>query len=400
MIGRRRFLAGGASATSAIIATTRTRAAAPAMLKIGNTMPYSGPNSAYAPIGKTESAFFAEMNALGGIAGRKIDFISLDDGYSPPKTLEDVRRMVEQDKIDFLFNVLGTPTNSAIERYCNQQKLPQLFLATGADKWGDYKKFPWTIGLQPSYRTESQIYAKYILKNKPNAKVGFLYQNDDVGKDYLNGVRDVFGKDWDKYVIKTESLEVTDPTIDSQMTALQASGADTFICATGPKAAAQAIRGAYSENWHPLFFMANISISVGAVMRPAGVEAGKGIITSGYLKDASDPAWKDDPGMNEWRAFMTKQMPGADLSDNNHVYGWMASRVMQHVLQRCKGDFSRANIMKQATSISELEVPVLLPGIKVNTSPTNYHPIRAMQLQKWDGAKWVRFGTVIEGVES
>jgi branched-chain amino acid transport system substrate-binding protein len=400
MIGRRNFLAGGVAATTAIATASRVRAAEDKVVKIGNTMPYSGSNSAYAPIGKTESAYFAGLNAQGGVDGHKIDFISLDDGYSPPKTVEAVRRLVEQDKVDFLFNVLGTPTNSAIERYCNQHKVPQLFLATGADKWGNYKQFPWTIGLQPSYRTESQIYAKYILKNKPDAKVGFLYQNDDVGKDYLNGVRDVFGKDWDKYVVKSASFEVTDPTIDSQITTLQSSGADTLVCAAGPKAAAQAIRRAYAVNWHPLFFMANISISVGAVMRPAGVEAGKGIITSGYLKDASDPAWKDDPGMDQWRAFMAKQMPGADLSDNNHVYGYLTSYVMHQVLKACRGDFSRGNVMKQATSISGLEVPVLLPGIKVNTSPTNYHPIRAMQLQKWDGAKWVRFGEIIEGVET
>jgi branched-chain amino acid transport system substrate-binding protein len=398
MIGRRGVIAGGLVATAGL-ATRAVRAEA-AEVKIGNTMPYSGPNSAYAPIGKTETAYFAALNEQGGVAGHRINFISLDDGYSPPKTVELVRRMVEQDKVDFLFNTLGTPTNSAIERYCNQRKVPQLFVATGADKWGDYKQFPWTIGLQPSYRTEAQIYAKYILKNKPNAKIAMLYQNDDFGKDYLTGVRDALGKNWDKYVLKTVSFEVTDPTIDSQVASLQSSGADTFICAAGPKAAAQTIRRVYEVGWHPLFFMTNVSISVGAVMKPAGEEAGKGIITSGFLKDATDPAWKDDPGMNEWRAFMAKQMPGADLTDSNYVYGYMASRVMHHVLGKCGGNFARDNVMKQATSIDNLEVPVLLPGIKVITSPTNYHPIRAMQLQRWDGTKWVRFGEVIEGVES
>ncbi len=402
MIGRRGFLAGGAAASTAVAAAVRARGAQAGLpeLKIGNTMPYSGPNSAYAPIGKTESAYFAWLNGQGGVGGHQIDFISLDDGFSPPKTVELVRRLVEQDKVDLLFNTLGTATNSAIERYCNQRKVPQLFVATGADKWGNYQTFPWTIGLQPSYRTEAQIYAEYILKNKPNAKVAILYQNDDFGKDYLAGMRDILGKDWDKFVIRTVSFEVTDPTIDSQVASLQSSGADTFVCAAGPKAAAQTIRRVHEVGWHSLFLMTNVSISVGAVMKPAGAEAGKGIITSGFLKDATDPAWTNDPGMNEWRKFMAKQMPGADLTDSNYVYGWMASRIMHHVLDRCGGNFARDNVMKQVTSIDNLEVPVLLPGIKVNTSPTNYHPIRAMQLQKWDGAKWVRFGKVIEGIES
>ncbi len=402
MIGRRGFLGAAVATTTGLAATGRTGVARAEMpeLRIGNTMPYSGPNSAYAPIGKTESAYCAWLNQQGGVGGHRINFMSVDDGYSPPRTLEVVRRLVEQENVTFLFNTLGTPTNSAIERYCNQHKVPQLFVATGADKWGDYKQFPWTMGLQPSYRTEAQIYAKYIIKQKPNAKVAFLYQNDDFGKDYLNGVRDIFGKDWDKYVIRSVSFEVTDPTINSQVASLQASGADTFVCAAGPKAAAQTIRRAYEVNWHPLFFMTNVSISVGAVMKPAGAEAGKGIITSGFLKDSTDPAWNDDPGMNEWRAFMARQMPGSDLTDSNYVYGFMASRVLHHVLQACNGDFTRENVLKQATSIASLEVPVLLPGIKVSTSPTNYHPIRAMQLQKWDGAKWVRFGEVIEGVES
>ncbi|MEO9189569.1 MAG: ABC transporter substrate-binding protein [Acetobacteraceae bacterium] len=400
MIGRRGFIAGGVAATTAIATTSRVRAADAAELKIGSIMPYSGPASSYGTIGKTETAYMAWLNTQGGIDGHKINFISLDDGYSPPRTLEDARRLIEQENVDFLFSTLGTPTNSAIERYCNQHKVPQIFVATGADKWGDYKEFPWTIGLQPSYRTEAQIYAKYILAQKPDAKVGILYQNDDFGKDYLNGVRDVFGKDWDKYVIKSVSYEVMDPTVDSQVASLQSSGADTLVCATAPKQAAQAIRKVHDLNWHPLFFMTNVSISAGSVMQPAGAEAGKGVITSGFMKDSTDPTWKDDAGMNEWRAFMAKQMPGADLTDNNHVYGYMFSFVLHHVLQACKGNFARDNVMKQVTSIDSLEVPVLLPGIKVATSPTNYHPIRAMQLQKWDGARWVRFGEIIEGVAS
>ena len=403
MIGRRAALMGGVAATVALRRTAWAQATpgvTATEVKIGNTMPYSGPASSYAAIGKTETAFFRMINDQGGIAGHRINFISLDDGYLPPRTVEDVRRLVEEEKVDFLFNTLGTPTNSAIERYVNHAKVPHLFVATGADKWGNYKQFPWTIGLQPSYRTEAQIYAKYALQQRPDAKIAFLYQNDDFGKDYLAGVRDVLGADWDKHVAKVVSYEVTDPTIDSQITTLQGTGADVLICATAPKQAAQAIRAVHDLNWRPMFFMTNVSISAGSVMQPAGVENGVGIITSGWLKDNTDPAWANDTGMNEWRSFMAKQMPGADLADNNYVYGYTACKVMQHVLIACNGDFSRENVMKQATSIPELEVPTLLPGIKVATSPTNYHPIRAMQLQKWDGKTWVRFGEIIEGAKA
>ncbi len=396
MIGRRAAIASGIAAAAL---GTRARAAEMPELKIGNTMPYSGPASSYAPIGKTKSAFFNMVNQQGGVGGHRINFISLDDGYSPPRTVEDVRRLTEEDKVAFLFNTLGTPCNSAIERYCNSRKVPQLFVASGADKWGDYRRFPWTIGLQPSYRTEAQIYAKYILKAKPDAKIGFLYQNDDFGKDYIDGVRDILGKNWDKYVVKVASYEATDPTVDSQIVSLQSSGANVFICAAAPKSAAQAIRKAHDLNWRPLFFMTNVSISAGSVMRPAGAENGVGVISSGWLKDPTQPDFRNDAGMNEWRDFMAKHMPGADLTDNNYVYGYTASRVMLHVLQKCNGDFARPNVMKQATSIQSLEVPTLLPGINVSTSPTNYHPIRAMQLEKWDGKTWVRFGEVIEGAE-
>jgi branched-chain amino acid transport system substrate-binding protein len=403
MIGRRAALMGGVAATVALRRTAWAQATpgvTATEVKIGNTMPYSGPASSYAAIGKTETAFFRMINDQGGIAGHRINFISLDDGYLPPRTVEDVRRLVEEEKVDFLFNTLGTPTNSAIERYVNHAKVPHLFVATGADKWGNYKEFPWTIGLQPSYRTEAQIYAKYALHQKPDAKIAFLYQNDDFGKDYLAGVRDVLGADWDKHVAKVVSYEVTDPTVDSQITTLQGTEADVLICATAPKQAAQAIRAVHELNWRPMFFMTNVSISAGSVMQPAGVENGVGIITSGWLKDNTDPAWANDGGMNEWRSFMAKQMPTADLTDNNYVYGYTACKVMQHVLVACNGNFSRESVMKQATSIPELEVPTLLPGIKVATSPTNYHPIRAMQLQKWDGKTWVRFGDVIEGAKA
>ena len=403
MIGRRAALAGGIAGVAALQRPAwgqATPGVTATEVKIGNTMPYSGPASSYAAIGKTETAFFRMINDQGGIAGHKINFISLDDGYLPPRTVEDVRRLVEEEKVDFLFNTLGTPTNSAIERYLNHAKVPHLFVATGADKWGNYKEFPWTIGLQPSYRTEAQIYAKYTLQQKPDAKIAFLYQNDDFGKDYLAGVRDVLAADWDKYVTKVVSYEVTDPTVDSQITTLQGTGADVLICATAPKQAAQAIRKVHDLNWRPMFFMTNVSISAGSVMQPAGAQNGVGIITSGWLKDNTDPAWANDAGMNEWRSFMAKEMPGADLTDNNYVYGYTASKVMQHVLTACNGDFSRESVMKQATSIPEMEVPTLLPGIKVATSPTNYHPLRAMQLQKWDGKTWVRFGEIIEGAKA
>lgn len=403
MISRRAALAGGLAGVVAALGG-RARAATPGVtateLKIGNTMPYSGPASSYGAIGKAETAFFNMVNAQGGIAGRKINFISLDDGYLPPRTVEDVRRLIEEDQVDFLFDTLGTPTNSAIERYVNHKKVPHLFLATGADKWGNYKQYPWTIGLQPSYRTEAQIYAKYMLQQKPNAKVVILYQNDDFGKDYILGVRDVLGKTWNKHVVKIASYEATDPTIDSQLTTLKGTGADVLICATAPKQAAQAIRGVHNLNWHPMFFMTNVSISAGSVMRPAGAENGVGIITSGWLKDNTDPAWANDAGMNEWRAFMAKQMPNADLTDNNYVFGYTACKVLMHALTKCDGDFSRKNVMKQATNIKSLEVPTLLPGITVSTSPTNYHPIRAMQLQKWDGKTWIRFGDIIEGART
>jgi branched-chain amino acid transport system substrate-binding protein len=369
-------------------------------IKIGNTNAYSGPASAYGVIAKTETAFFKMVNDQGGVDGHKINFISYDDGYSPPKTVEQVRRLVEQDQVDFLFNTLGTPTNSAIRKYLNMKKVPQLFVATGADKWGDYKDFPWTMGYQPSYRTEAQIYTKYMLAQNPKAKLGILYQNDDFGKDYPAGVKDVLGTKHAANLVKEVSYETTDATIDSQITSLQASGADTLLVAAIPKFAAQAIKKVHDLGWHPMFFMTNVSNSVGSVMTPAGPENGIGIITTDYRKDPTDPAFKDDAGMNQWRAFMAKYMPDADLTDSGYSYGYGVSTLMLQVLKQCKGDFSRANVMKQAANLHDVTIAVLLPGIKVNTSPTNYHPVRAMQLEKWDGKTWARFGDVIEGTKS
>jgi branched-chain amino acid transport system substrate-binding protein len=363
-------------------------------IKIGNTDAYSGPASAYGVIAKLETAFFKMVNDQGGVAGRKINFISLDDGYSPPKTMEQVRRLIEEDQVALLFNTLGTPTNSAIQRYVNQKGVPHLFISTGADKWGDYQHFPWTMGFQPSFRTEAQIYAKYILKEKPNAKIAILYQNDDLGKDYLAGMKDVLGDKFDKMVV-TASYETTDPTIDSQITSLQADDANVLLVAATPKFAAQAIRKVHDLGWKPLFFMSFASASVGAVINPAGPENAIGMITAGFLKDPSDPTWKNDAGMNEWRDFMAKYMPGADTADGAYVFAYAVSKAMLQVLKQCEGNFTRENIMKQAANLHDLELPTLLPSIKVNTSPTNYHPIRQMQLAKFDGIHWVPFGDVI-----
>jgi branched-chain amino acid transport system substrate-binding protein len=399
MLTRRATLAAGAALLAAP-AIRRADAAGSGPLKIGNTMPYSGPASAYSSVGKADVGFFKWVNDQGGVGGRQVDFISLDDSYSPPKTVEQVRRLVEQDKVDFLFHTLGTPCNTAIERYCNQNKVPQLFVATGADKWGEYKKFPWTIGWQPSYRTEAQIYTKYMLKENPKAKLAILYQNDDFGKDYPTGVRDILGKNWDKTVAKANTYEVTDATIDSQIASLKSSGADALLVAATPKFAAQAIRKVHELSWKPMFFLTNVSISVGAVVRPAGPENGVGIISTLYLKDPADPSWDNDPGMQGFKKFMAKYVPGGDVTDGGYVAGYGASYTMWKVLEACNGDFSRANVMKHVTSIHDLEDPALLPGIKINTSPSNYHPILALQPAKWDGKTWVRFGEVIEGVRA
>jgi len=378
---------------------TATRAADPGVskteIKIGNTMPYSGPVSSYSPIGKLDAAFFKMVNDEGGVAGHKINFISYDDGYSPPKTVEQVRRLVEEDHVDFLFNTLGTPTNSAIVRYVNQKKVPHLFVATGAAKWGDYKLYPWTTGLQPDYRTEAQIYMKYMLKEKPNAKLAILYQNDDFGKDYLGGVKTVLG-DARYAKVTMASYEPTDATIDSQITSLQASGADTLLVVAAPKFAAQAIRKVHDLNWHPMFFMTNVSISVATVMKPAGEQNGIGIISTGYLKDPTDHQWDNDPGMKEWRGFMAKNMPGADMTDANYVYAYAASKLMLQVLKQCNGDFSRANVMKQAENVHDVVLPTVLPGILANTSTTDHRPLKGMRLEKWDGKTWVLFGDIIE----
>ena len=365
-------------------------------IKIGNTNAYSGPASAYSVIAKLETAFFKMVNDQGGVAGRKINFISLDDGYSPPKTVEQVRRLIEEDQVAFLFNTLGAAPNSAIARYVNEKKVPDLFISAGTDKWSDYQHFPWMMSLQPSFRTEAQIYAKHVLKEKRDAKIAILYQNDDLGKDYLAGMKDVLGDKFDKTVV-TASYETTDPTIDSQITSLQATGANVMLVAATQKFAAQAIRKVRELDWKPLFFLSNVSASVGAVIKPAGRENAIGIVTARYLKDPNDPIWKNDAGMNEWRDFMARYMSGADIADSAYVFAYNVSKAMLQVLKQCEGNFTRENIMRQAANLHDLELPTLLPGIKVNTSPTNYRPIRQMQLAKFDGTSWVGFGDVITG---
>jgi branched-chain amino acid transport system substrate-binding protein len=366
-------------------------------IKIGNTMPYSGPGSAYGAIGKADAAYFQMINEQGGVNGRKIDFITLDDGYSPPKTVEQTRRLVEQDEVAFIFNGLGTPTSSAVQKYLNQKKVPQLFVATGASKWGDPAHFHWTMGWQPDYQTEARIYAKYILQTKPDAKISIIWQNDDFGKDYLIGMKAGLGDKYDKMVVKDVSYEVTDPTIDSQVVSLQASGADTLIIAATPKFAAQTIRKVFDIGWHPLQLLTNVSNSVGAVMTPAGPEKGIGIVSTAYDKDPKDPAWANDPGMAEWRQFMAKYLPDADVTDANYVYGFGVARTMVQVLKQCGDDLSRDNIMKQAADLKDFVLPTMLPGIKINTGSTDYYPIQTLQLQRWDGKNWVLFGDVLSG---
>jgi branched-chain amino acid transport system substrate-binding protein len=365
-------------------------------IKIGHTNPYSGPASAYGTIGKVIAAYFKKVNDEGGINGRKLNFVSLDDSYSPPKTVEMVRRLVEQDQVAFVFQTLGTPTNSAIHKYMNQQKVPHLFVATGATKWGDPQHFPWTMGWQPTYQAEGHIYAQYIMKNVPNAKVGILYQNDDYGKDYVKGIKDGFGEAAKKIIVSEQTYEVTDPTVDSQIVNLKNSGANVFYNVTIPKFATQAIKKAHDIGWKPLHVLNSVSSSIGVVLKPAGVDAAKDIITSRYLKDPTDPAIKNDTGYKEWVAFMQKYYPEGALNDDFNVFGYTVAQGLVHVLKQCGNDLSRTNIMKQAANIKDLSLPMLLSGIKVNTSPTDYYPIEQEQLAKFDGERWVNFGEIYD----
>jgi branched-chain amino acid transport system substrate-binding protein len=366
-------------------------------IKIGNTMPYSGPASSYGVIGKSEAAYFAMINEQGGINGRKINFISRDDGYSPPKTVEQVRKMVEEDGVLLLFNTLGTPTNTAIQGYLNDNKIPQLFVASGADKWNDPKNHPWTMGWQPSYRMEARIYARYILKTQPDAKIAVLYQNDDLGKDYLIGLREGLSDKADKLIVASQSYETTDPTVDQQVVSLQGSGANVLLTAAIPKFAVQAIRKVYDIGWKPTHFLTNISTSVAAVMQPAGLEKSVGIISANYLKGPDDPQWQDTPEYKEWLAWMQKYNSSANVRDGFTVYGYSVAQTMVAVLKASGDDLTREKVMQQAASIHDLKLPMLLPGITVSTSASDFAPIKQMQLSKFDGTTWRLFGDVISG---
>lgn len=380
---------GGDSGTPGVSATE---------VKIGQTMPYSGPASAYSVIGKTESAYFKWLNDKGGVNGRKINLVSLDDGYSPPKAVEQIHKLVENDGVAFMFNTLGTPSNTAIQKYLNEKKIPQLFVATGADKWGDPEHFPWTMGWQPSYRTEAQIYAKYLIKEKPSAKLCVLFQNDDFGKDYVKGLQEGFGDQFDKVVTKSVSYEVTDPTIDSQIVTLQGAGCDALLVAATPKFAAQSIRKVADLGWKPLFIMSNVAVSLTSVLKPAGLDKSTGIITGAYAKDPSDPAMANDPGMKEYLAWAKQNLPSdVDATDANAVYGYAAAMSMVQVLTACGSDLTRANVMKQAASLSHVKVPVLIEGIELNTSATDFRPIQQMQLRRFNGTNFEPFGEVMAG---
>jgi len=364
-------------------------------IKIGQTVPFSGPASAYAGIGKTQAAYLRMINDQGGINGRKLNLIQYDDAYSPPKAVEQVRKLVESDEVLFTFQLIGTPSNAAVQKYLNTKKVPQLLASTGASRFSDPKNAPWTIGFNPNYQTEGRIYGKYILTNYPNAKIGILYQNDDLGRDYITGLKAGLGDKAASMIVGEVSYELTDPTIDSQIVKLKSVGADLLYDASTPKFAAQAIKKMHEIGWKPMHLMTDVSISIGAVMKPAGFEAGEGVLSAGYLKDASDPQWKDDAGMKKFMAFVDKYMPGANISDANMVYGYAAAQTMVHVLENCGDDLTRANIMKQAASIKGFAPDTLIPGVHVKTSAADFAPIEQLKMMKFTSGKWDLFGDVL-----
>jgi len=390
------FTALAATGGSALAQKKYDTGATDTEIKVGNIMPYSGPASAYGVIGKTEEAYFKKINAEGGINGRKINFVSYDDGYSPPKAVEQARKLVESDEVLVVFNPLGTPSNTAIQKYLNAKKVPQLFVATGATKWNDPKDFPWTMGWQPSYQSEARIYAKFLLKEKPDAKIAIMYQNDDFGKDYLKGLKDGLGAKA-SMLIAEESYETAEPTIDNHIVKLKATGADVFINIATPKFAAQAIKKIAEVDWKVMHIVTNVSASVGGVIKPAGFENAQGILSAAYAKDGADPQWDNDPGMKKFFAFLEKYYPEANKLDGSVVYGYGVAQTMVKVLEMCGDDLTRANVMKQAASLKDFAPDTLLPGVKINTSATDFAPIEQLQMMRFKGEKWDLFGDIISG---
>jgi branched-chain amino acid transport system substrate-binding protein len=364
-------------------------------IKIGNFVPYSGPASSYAVLGKTIAAYFNKINDDGGINGRRINFISYDDAYSPPKAVEQARKLVESDEVLFLFYTLGTPSNSAIQKYANAKKVPQLFVASGATKWNDPKHFPWTMGWAPSYQGEGHIFAQYLLEHHPNGKIGILYQNDDYGKDYVKGLTDALrGR---MPIIAAYPYETSDPTVDSQIVALKASGADVFYDVTTPKFASQAIKKVSEIGWKPVHLLNSISRSIGGVIKPVGFDNAQGILTAGYSKDATDPAWADDPEFKRWSDFMDKYYPDGDRSNSSTVVGYAVTETVVQVLKQCGDELTRENIMKQAANLKDLRVGMLLPGITINTGPNDFAPLKQMQMMRFSGERWQLFGPILTG---
>ena len=365
-------------------------------IKVGQTMPFSGPASAYSSIGKTQAAYLKMINDQGGINGRKINLIQYDDAYSPPKAVEQIRKLVESDEVLLTFQIIGTPVNAAVQKYLNAKKVPQLFAATGASRFTDPKNFPWTMGFNPNYFVEGRIYGQYILKEHPNAKIGVLYQNDDLGKDYLNGIKAGLGDKAAKMIVTEASYEVSDPTVDSQVLKIKDAGADLFFSATTPKQAAQAIKKIAEMGWHPVQIVDINATSVGAVLKPAGLEAAKGLISVNYGKEPLDPTWKDDAGLKKYFDFMAKYYPDGDKDSNFNTYGYSTAQLLVHVLKQCGDDLTRENVMKQAASVKDFATDTALPGIKVNTSPTDYRVNKQLQMMKFNGERWELFGPILE----
>ena len=364
-------------------------------IKIGNTMPYSGPNSAFAVIGRTQAAYFKMINDLGGVNGRKIDYISYDDGYSPPKTVEQVRKLIEGDEVLLLFSILGTPPNLAVIKYINNRKVPHLLIASGGTVFGDYKQFPWSMGFQVDTQGETRNYGRYLAQNYPNAKIGVLYSSDGLGRDNIEGFKQGLGDKVGNILVE-QIYDATAPTIDSQLVKIRTSGVDVFANLTTPKFAAMAIKKAAEMGWKPVHILHGISLSIETVLKPAGLENAKDLITSNYLKEYGDPAWDGDPGMKKFAAFLDKYLPGENKHNSNIAYAYISAQTMVHILQKCGDDLTRANVMKQAESLKALELDVLLPGITVNTSPTNHYPIQQTRMHKFDGARWVGFGPILQ----